>query len=205
MSYCVIYFIVVNLSLSHCLRVLIFKILKQVFKNQLLLKKNNQIFFKCCINQLIMEKKRILVRDNKGFFLKMFKKKLNNEFSFFENSFLYTNKNESTEFDRSIFVIYDKFELVEFLRLDKKGANVLVCLFNKQLYDSLSFLEEVKSLILLDNFKTGDEITKELKSHFKDYSDLEPKKAKMRLPDPSSISSQFKHFYSIFFLDVTLT
>lgn len=152
-----------------------------------------------------MEKKRILVRDNKGFFLKMFKKKLNNEFSFFENSFLYTNENESTEFDRSIFVIYDKFELVEFLRLDKKGANVLVCLFNKQLYDSLSFLEEVKSLILLDNCKTGDEITKELKSHFKNYSDLEPKKAKMRLPDPNSFSSQFKHFYSIFFLDVTLT
>lgn len=143
--------------------------------------------------------------DNKGFFLKMFKKKLTNEFSFSENSFLYTNENESTEFDRSVFVVYDKFELVEFLKLDKKGANVLVCLFNKQLYDSLSFLEEVKSLILLDNFKTGDEITKELKMHFKNNSDLVPKKLKMRLPDSNSISTQFKHFYSIFFLDVTLT
>lgn len=36
MSYCVIYFIVVNLSLFHCLMVLIFNVLKQVFKNQLL-------------------------------------------------------------------------------------------------------------------------------------------------------------------------
>lgn len=135
----------------------------------------------------------------------MFKKKLANEFSFSENSFLYRNENESTEFDRSIFVVYDKFELVEFLKLDKKGANVLVCLFNKQLYDSLSFLEEVKSLILLDNCKTGDEIIKELKLHFKRNPDLAPKKLKMKLPDSNSISTEFKNFYSIFFLDVTLT
>ncbi|MFH6957046.1 hypothetical protein ACHRV1_06545 [Flavobacterium aquidurense] len=135
----------------------------------------------------------------------MFKKKLTNEFSFFENSFLYKNDNESIEFDRSIYVVYDKSELVEFLKLDKKGPNVLVCLFNKQLYYSLSFLEEVKSLILLDNCKTADEIIKELKLHFKSNLDVVTKKTKLRIPDSSSISTQFKNFYSIFFLDVTLT
>ena len=63
-------------------------------------------------------------------------------------------------------IIYDKAELLQFLEMDKKGNNVLVCLFDKQLYDSLSFVEETNSLILLDSSKTRIEIVKELKAYF---------------------------------------
>jgi len=152
------------------------------------------------LDKLKMEKERILVRDNKGVFLKMFKRRFKNEFDFFENSFLYKNENEATEFDRSIFVIYDKNELIEFLQLDKKGINVLVCLFNKQLYNSLSFLEEVKSLILLDSSKTRIEIIKELKLHLS-KSDFDEETSEITFPASNGISTQFNNFYkALFFL-----
>lgn len=148
-----------------------------------------------------MEKERVLVRDNKGVFLKMFKRRFKDEFDFFENPFLYKNENEVTEFNRSIFVVYDKSELIEFLQLDKKGTNVLVCLFNKQLYDSLSFLEEVKSLILLDNSKTRIEIIKELKAHFKSKPAIIPETSAMKFSASNIISTQFNNFYkALFFL-----
>lgn len=148
-----------------------------------------------------MEKERILVRDNKGVFLKMFRRRFKNEFDFFENPFLYKNDNEATEFDRSIFVVYDKSELLEFLQLEKKGTNVLVCLFNKQLHDSLSFLQEVKSLILLDSSKTRNEIIKELKLYFNGKPNLTTEKPEINFPASNIISTQFNNFYkALFFL-----
>lgn len=148
-----------------------------------------------------MEKERVLVCDNKGIFLKMFKRRFKNEFDFFENSLLSENANEAAKFDRSIYVVYDKSELVEFLQLEKKGTNVLVCLFNKQLYDSLSFLQEVKSLILLDSSKTRIEIIKELKSHFKNKSDLVPETSEMKFAASNILSIKFNNFYkALFFL-----
>lgn len=148
-----------------------------------------------------MEKERVLVCDNKGIFLKMFKRRFKNEFDFFENSLLSKNENEAAKFDRSIYVVYDKSELVEFLQLEKKGTNVLVCLFNKQLYDSLSFLQEVKSLILLDSSKTRIEIIKELKSHFKNKSDLVPETSEMKFAASNIMSIKFNNFYkALFFL-----
>lgn len=148
-----------------------------------------------------MEKERVLVCDNKGIFLKMFKRRFKNEFDFFENSFLSKNENEAVKFDRSIYVVYDKSELVEFLQLEKKGTNVLVCLFNRQLYDSLSFLQEVKSLILLDSSKTRIEIIKELKSHFKNKSDLVPETSEMKFAASNIMSIKFNNFYkALFFL-----
>ena len=148
-----------------------------------------------------MEKERVLVCDNKGIFLKMFKRRFKNEFDFFENSLLSENENEAAKFDRSIYVVYDKSELLEFLQLEKKGTNVLVCLFNKQLYDSLSFLQEVKSLILLDSSKTRIEIIKELKSHFKNKSDLVPETSEMKFAASNIMSIKFNNFYkALFFL-----
>lgn len=148
-----------------------------------------------------MEKERVLVCDNKGIFLKMFKRRFKNEFDFFENSLFSENENEAAKFDRSIYVVYDKSELVEFLQLEKKGTNVLVCLFNKQLYDSLSFLQEVKSLILLDSSKTRIEIIKELKSHFKNKSDLVPETSEMKFAASNIMSIKFNNFYkALFFL-----
>ncbi|OXG08958.1 hypothetical protein BC749_103247 [Flavobacterium araucananum] len=130
----------------------------------------------------------------------MFKRNFKNQFDFFENSFLYKNDDEATEFDRSVFVIYDKSELIEFLKLDKKGMNVLVCLFNKQLYDSLSFLEEIKSLILFDNSKTRVEIIKELKQHFKNKQSFVSQISETKFQGSNLISTQFNNFYKGLFL-----
>ncbi|WP_394775719.1 hypothetical protein [Flavobacterium sp.] len=145
-----------------------------------------------------MVKERILVQDNKGSFLKMFKRNFKEEFDFHERSFLYENENESQEFDRSIFVIYDKFELMEFLALDNKGANVLVCLFNKQLYDSLFFLEETKNLNLLDCNQTRIEMIKELKLYFNWKCSFVNETPVIRFPT-SKISAKYNNFYKAIF------
>lgn len=113
-----------------------------------------------------MEKDRVLVYDNKKIFLKMFKRKFENEFDFSESCLFKENEAETKDFDRFIYIIYEKTELLQFLEMNKKESNVLVCLFDKQLYDSLSFLEEMNSLILLDSSKTRTEIVKELKAYF---------------------------------------
>ncbi|WP_157472493.1 hypothetical protein [Flavobacterium aquidurense] len=150
-----------------------------------------------------MKKERILVRDDRGFFLKMFKRNFKTEFDFFESSFMSDSEdeNKSEQFDRSIFVIYDKFELMQFLKLEKKGSNVLLCLFNKQLYDNLFFLEEIKSLILLDCSKTRSELMSELKHYFNTTSDSGLPASNMSLPNPNIISTQFNNFYkSLFFM-----
>lgn len=153
--------------------------------------------------ELEMKKERILVRDDRGFFLKMFKRNFRTEFDFFENSFMSDSEdeNKSEQFDRSIFVIYDKFELMQFLKLEKKGSNVLLCLFNKQLYDNLFFLDEIKSLILLDCSKTRSELMTELKQYFNTKSDSVLQIPNDSFPNPNIISTQFNNFYkSLFFM-----
>ena len=50
----------------------------------------------------------------------MFKRKFKDEFEFSEDSFLLKNEEKSKDFDRSIFVVYEKSELIDFLKLDKK-------------------------------------------------------------------------------------
>ena len=145
-----------------------------------------------------MEKKRVLVQDNKGVFLKMFKRTFKDEFNFFEKSFSFIN--ECASFDRSIFVVYDKSELIEYLNMDNKGSNVLVCLFNKQLYGSLVFLEEMNNLILLDESKTKSEIIKDLKAYFNKKSD-ETEIKKTVFGNSTIFQTQFHNFHkAMFFL-----
>jgi len=105
--------------------------------------------------------------DNKKVFVKMFKRKLNNEFEFTDSSFLNECDDISKDFDRLILVIYNKFELIDFLKLYKKGVNVLVCVFNKKLYTDLTFLEDFNDLVLLDGSKTRKEIIADLKLNLK--------------------------------------
>ncbi|WP_164975049.1 hypothetical protein [Flavobacterium sp. YO12] len=47
----------------------------------------------------------------------MFKRKFKDEFEFSEDSFLLKNEEESKDFDRSIFVIYEKSELIDFFKI----------------------------------------------------------------------------------------
>ncbi|WP_426484753.1 hypothetical protein [Flavobacterium sp. 2] len=148
-----------------------------------------------------MKKEKVLVRDNKGIFLKMFKRKFKNEFDFSEESFLFNNEKDLIKYDRSIFVVYEKNELLEFLKMDKKGRNVLVCLFNKQLYSSLSFLDEINNLIVLDNEKTRPEIISELKQHLTENSKSKDKNKEENFFNSSIFQTQFNNFYKgLFFL-----
>ncbi|KAF2329819.1 hypothetical protein [Flavobacterium daemonense] len=147
-----------------------------------------------------MEKEKVLVRDNKGVFLKMFKRRFKDEFDFSEELFSLTNENYSKKFNRSIFVVYDKTELLEFLKIEKKGLHVLVCLFNKQLYGSLSFLNDMSNLIVLDNAKTRSEIISELKSHFKKNL-IGTKKQEEVFSSDSIFETRFQNLYkAMFFL-----
>ncbi|OXA75167.1 hypothetical protein SAMN05444397_11711 [Flavobacterium aquidurense] len=148
-----------------------------------------------------MEREKILVRDNKGIFLKMFRRKFKDEFDFFGNSFLIENENDYKDYDRSIFVVYDKAEMIDYLKLEKKGSNVLVCLFNKQLYGSLAFLEEINNLILLDESKTKPEIVKDLKAYFKKSPEPAKQTSKSVFGSSAIFQAQFHNFYNaLFFL-----
>lgn len=102
----------------------------------------------------------------------MFKRKFKEEFEFSEDSFLLENGSRPKDFERSIFVVYDKSELIDFLKLEKKGTNVMVCFFNKHLHNSLLYFNEIKNLKLVDASKSRNELLKELKSYFKDTSDF---------------------------------
>lgn len=147
-----------------------------------------------------MEKDRVLVCDNKKIFLKMFKRNFENEFDFTESIFLNENNAESKVFDRFIYIVYDKADLIQFLKLNKKENNVLVCLFDKHLYDGMSFLEETNSLILLDASKTKAEIVKELKSYFS-KPDPALQISEEKFGTPNYIQTQFNGFYkALFFL-----
>ena len=131
----------------------------------------------------------------------MFKRKFKDEFDFSGNTFLIENENDYKNFDRSIFVVYDKSEMIEYLKLEKKGSNVLVCVFNKQLYSSLTFLQEINNLILLDESKTKPEIVKDLKAHFKKTPEPAEQASTPLFGSPVIFQTQFHNLYNaLFFL-----
>lgn len=114
-----------------------------------------------------MEKIQVLVRDDKGLFLKMFKNNFADEFKFTQDSFLISKKLKSQGLNRSIFVVYSHQELIEFLKLEKKGTTALVCLFDEMLYSNLPVLEEINKLVVLGGYQTKRVIVNELKTYFK--------------------------------------
>lgn len=118
-----------------------------------------------------MKREKVLVRDDNKGFLKIFKRELLSEFQFTETSLITNNETESMNFDRFIYVVYNKSELIQFLNVEKTGLNVLICLFNEQLCRNIPFLEEIYDLILLDGYKTKREIITDLKLYFKNTSD----------------------------------
>ena len=122
-----------------------------------------------------MEKEKVLVFDDKGLFLEMFKKDLINEFKFSECSFLKADQIEKKDFNAFVFVVYNKLELIEFLKLEKKSRNVLVCLFDEKLHSDISFLEEINNLIILDGYKTRSTSMRDLKLYLKSTSKSQEK------------------------------
>lgn len=138
------------------------------------------------------------VRDNKGIFLKMFKRKFKDEFEFSEESFLLENNTKFKDFERSIFVIYEKSELMEFLKLDKKGTNVMVCFFNKHLHNCLLYFDGIKNLVMLDASKSRTEILNDLKFYFK-KSDLISKIPEIKFSDTGIYQKHFDNFQKALF------
>jgi hypothetical protein len=147
-----------------------------------------------------MEKERILVRDNKGIFVKMCRRKFKDEFEFSEDSFLLENGNKPDDFDRSIFVVYNKSELTDFFKLDIKGSSIMICVFDKQLYDSLSFFAEMKKIIIIDASKTKMEIFKDLDLYFNHKADAEIKLQETSLSYRRIRQMQFEKFREALFL-----
>jgi hypothetical protein len=148
-----------------------------------------------------MKKEQVLVRDKKGLFLKMFKRKFKSEFDFFEDELAQIEENNEIDPNRCICVVYDKFELIEYLKMNKKGVDVLVCLFDKHLYSSLSFLQEIKNLILLDDSKTRTELVQELKTYFYGSSKVEEKQKSLDLTKVPIFNTLLQEQYkALFFL-----
>ncbi|MCV2484564.1 hypothetical protein OD917_06485 [Flavobacterium sp. SH_e] len=144
-----------------------------------------------------MQKKQVLVYDNNGVFLKMFKRRFKEEFDFFEESLSF--ENEKKEFDHIVYAIHDRKELLSFLSQEKKEPNVLVCLFNVQFYRSISFLEVSNKFVLIDESKTRNEILKELNAFFRKKFD---NKTENKPFIPSKISkTKFQDYYkTMYFL-----
>lgn len=139
----------------------------------------------------MIKKEKVLVRDNKGVFLKMFKRKFKNEFEFSEDSFLSKSENSSS-FDHSVFVVYEYSELLDFFELEGIQSNFIVCLFSKHLYNGLSMIEEIKDLLLIDASKTKTEIFEDLKVYFKKPSTLIPKLANKKFDKSQTHEKQLE-------------
>lgn len=149
---------------------------------------------------MIVEKEQVLVRDNKGIFLKMFKRRFKDEFDFSESS-LFNKLKGDTKFDRYIYVLYDKSELLEFLKIEQNNTNILVCLFDKQLYSSMLLLEEIKNLILVDSSKTRAEIIKDLNTCLKKNANDESHVVRPAISDAAILQNKFHNNYkALFFL-----
>ena len=129
----------------------------------------------------MIRKEKVLVRDNRGTFLKMFKRKFKDEFEFSEDYFLLKNDYKASGFDHSVFVVYEYSELIDFFELDAINTNFMVCLFNKHIYNSLSRIDEIRDLVLIDASKSKTEIFEDLKLCFKKSSSIIPKLSKKKI------------------------
>ncbi|AWK06546.1 hypothetical protein HYN56_20875 [Flavobacterium crocinum] len=122
----------------------------------------------------------------------MFKRRLKADFDFFEKSFFDHSEDKTKEYDRIVYVVYDKQELLGFLQ-ENRSSNVLVCLFDKQFYTSLSFLDIMNNLILFDECKTRQEIFKEIKTFFKKKLDF--RNDSMSLQQLNFMETKFPEYY----------
>lgn len=139
-----------------------------------------------------MKKEKILVKDNRGVFLKMFKRKFKDKIEFFEKPFFDTNEEYPKQYDRIVYVVHNRQELLGFLQ-EEKNSNDLVCLFDKQFYKSLDFLEIVNPLILFYESKTSREVLKELKIFFRTKLDSNNENSSSR--DYNYTKTKLQNYY----------
>lgn len=103
----------------------------------------------------------------------MFKRRFSDGTTFSDNTFLWDDKTK--DFDSLILVVYDKNELLNFLKMYVEDINILICIFNQKLYSSLTFLNGLHNLFLLDASRIKSDISNDLKSYFKDDFNMKEK------------------------------
>jgi hypothetical protein len=118
----------------------------------------------------IIERKKILVCDSQNFFSKILKKKFGKEFDIERSTFYLPMSGYSQETHFFIYVIYNERELAWFKRILKKKIPVLVCVFNREVLRSISYMEKGDVFFLLNGSqKIKNDIVDEL-SYFLNYS-----------------------------------
>ncbi len=111
-----------------------------------------------------MDTKKHVVYDCRNYFSRFlkyeFRKSLNfdtfKEFESFENAV--------NNYSVIVFVIYSEDELIDFMRVYKRGIPLIVCTFNEKLFLTMRQIDEI---YLLDTSKLKSEIIIEFKSYLK--------------------------------------
>ena len=109
-----------------------------------------------------MDTKKRAVYDSQNYFSRFLKYQFMNTFEFdsFRNfkSFENTIKNYSA----IVFVIYTEEEIVNLMRIYKKGIPLIVCTFNEKL---LLKMRQIDDILLLDTSKIKSEVIAELRTY----------------------------------------
>jgi hypothetical protein len=108
-----------------------------------------------------MNTKKRVVYDSQNYFSRFLKYQFKGKFGF--DSFRNFKSFETGIKDYSVivFVIYSEEELVDFMKIHKKGIPLIVCTFNEKL---LLKMRHIDGILLLDTSKIKSEVIVELKS-----------------------------------------
>ena len=109
-----------------------------------------------------METKKHVIYDSQSYFSRFLKYEFRKTLHF--DTFKNFNALENGINNHSVvlYVIYSELELVNFMRIYKKGIPLIVCTFNKNL---LLTMRNIDGILLLDTSKVKAEVRVELKSY----------------------------------------
>lgn len=110
--------------------------------------------------EAVMEKKRGLVYDSQKCFSRFLKYEFKKEFEFdvYKNFKKYNNCLK--EYSVILFVIYSNEELIDLMRIYKRGVPLIVSTLNEEIKEKL---EKIEDILLFDPTKIKSEMRNELK------------------------------------------
>ncbi|MFI0490448.1 hypothetical protein [Flavobacterium sp.] len=109
-----------------------------------------------------MNTKKRVVYDSKNYFSRFLKYEFRKSFKFDSFKNFDSFENEINNYSVIVFVIYSEDELVNFMKIYKKGIPLIVCTFNEKLLLKMRSIDEI---LLLDTSKIKSEVIIELKSY----------------------------------------
>ena len=111
-----------------------------------------------------MLKKRVLIYGSQKSFSKFLKSKFQDVLMFDVcKNFKYLNE-ELNVYEAIVFVIYTEEDLLDFLKVYRKGIPLVVCSFNNRLINVFANLNDI---FLIDTSSIRAEILNQLNRHFK--------------------------------------